>query len=48
MVHVPYKGGATAAAALISGEVQMFIGTSTGALGNIKAGKMRVIGVSSK
>lgn len=48
MAHVPYKGGAPAAAALISGEVQMFIGTSTGALGNIKAGKLRVIGVSSK
>jgi len=48
MVHVPYKGRAPAAAAVISGEVQMFIDTSTGALGNIKAGKLCVIGVSSR
>jgi tripartite-type tricarboxylate transporter receptor subunit TctC len=48
MLHVPYKGGAPAAAAVISGEVQMFIGTSTGALGNIKAGKLKVLGVAAK
>ena len=48
MLHIPYKGGAPAAAALISGEVQMFIGTSTGALGNIKAGKVKVLGVAAK
>ncbi len=40
MVHIPYKGGAPAAAAAISGEVQMFVGTSTGALGNIKGGQV--------
>ena len=48
MLHIPYKGGAPAASALISGEVQMFIGTSTGALGNIKAGRVKVLGVASK
>jgi tripartite-type tricarboxylate transporter receptor subunit TctC len=48
MVHIPYKGGAPAAAAAISGEVQMFVGTSTGALGNIKAGRLKVLGVASK
>jgi tripartite-type tricarboxylate transporter receptor subunit TctC len=48
MQHIPYKGGAPAASAMISGEVQMFIGTSTGALGNIKAGRVKVIGVASK
>jgi len=48
MLHVPYKGGAPAAAALISGEVQMFVGTSTGALGNIKAGRLKVLGVAAK
>jgi tripartite-type tricarboxylate transporter receptor subunit TctC len=47
MLHVPYKGGAPAAAALISGEVQVFIGTSTGALGNIKAGRLKVLGVAA-
>jgi tripartite-type tricarboxylate transporter receptor subunit TctC len=48
MMHIPYKGGAPAAAAMISGEVQMFIGTSTGALGNIKAGRVKVLGVAAK
>ncbi|MGZ5095267.1 MAG: tripartite tricarboxylate transporter substrate binding protein [Burkholderiales bacterium] len=48
MLHIPYKGGAPAASAMISGEVQMFIGTSTGALGNIKAGKVKVLGVAAK
>jgi len=46
MLHVPYKGGAPAATAMISGEVQMFIGTSVGALGNIKAGKVKVVAVA--
>jgi tripartite-type tricarboxylate transporter receptor subunit TctC len=48
MLHIPYKGGAPAAAAMLAGEVQMFVGTSTGALGNIKAGKLKVLGVASK
>ena len=48
MVHIPYKGGAPAATAMISGEVEMFIGTSSGALGNIKAGKVKVLAVASK
>ena len=48
MVHVPYKGGAPAASALLGGEVSMYIDTPTGSLGMIKAGKVRVLGVASK
>ncbi|HZN26120.1 MAG TPA: tripartite tricarboxylate transporter substrate binding protein [Burkholderiales bacterium] len=48
MVHVPYKGGAPAAAALLGGEVSMYIDTPTGSLGMIKAGKVKVLGVASK
>jgi tripartite-type tricarboxylate transporter receptor subunit TctC len=48
MVHVPYKGGAPAASALLGGEVSMYIDTATGSLGMIKAGKVKVLGVASK
>jgi tripartite-type tricarboxylate transporter receptor subunit TctC len=48
MVHVPYKGGAPAASALLGGEVSMYIDTPTGSLGMIKAGKVKVLGVASK
>ena len=48
MSHIPYKGGAPAGAAMIAGEVQMFIDTATGSLGYIKAGKVKVLGVAAK
>ncbi|MGZ8263837.1 MAG: tripartite tricarboxylate transporter substrate binding protein [Burkholderiales bacterium] len=48
MAHIPYKGGAPAAAALLGGEVSMYIDTPTGSLGMIKAGKVKVLGVASK
>jgi tripartite-type tricarboxylate transporter receptor subunit TctC len=48
MVHIPYKGGAPAASALLGGEVSMYIDTPTGSLGMIKAGKVKVLGVASK
>jgi tripartite-type tricarboxylate transporter receptor subunit TctC len=48
MVHIPYKGGAPAGAALLGGEVQMYIDTATGSLGYIKAGKVKVLGVAAK
>ena len=48
MVHIPYKGGAPAGAAMLGGEVQMYIDTATGSLGYIKAGKVRVLGVAAK
>jgi tripartite-type tricarboxylate transporter receptor subunit TctC len=45
MLHVPYKGGAAATTATVSGEViAMFSGTSNASL--IKAGKLRALAVS--
>jgi tripartite-type tricarboxylate transporter receptor subunit TctC len=48
MAHIPYKGGAPAASALLGGEVSMYIDTPTGSLGMIKAGKVKVLAVASK
>ena len=48
MAHIPYKGGPPATAALLGGEVSMYIGTPTGALGTIKSGKVKVLAVTSK
>lgn len=48
MVHVPYKGGAPAAAAMISGEVSMFIDTPTAMTQFVKQGKIKALGVAAK
>jgi tripartite-type tricarboxylate transporter receptor subunit TctC len=48
MTHIPYKGGAPAAAALLGGEVSMYIDTATGSLGMIKQGKVKVLGVAAR
>lgn len=45
MVHVPYKGGAPALNALISGEVQVSFTSST-AIPHAKAGKIKTIAVT--
>jgi tripartite-type tricarboxylate transporter receptor subunit TctC len=48
LVHIPYKGGGALLVALISGEVQTLFGTVPllGAPG--RAGKVRILGVTSK
>lgn len=48
MVHVPYKGGAPAAAAMISGEVSMYIDTPTAMLQFVKQGKIKPLVVAAK
>jgi len=45
MVHVPYKGGAPALAALIAGEVQVSF-TSGVAIGHAKAGRLKTLAVT--
>ena len=45
MVHVPYKGGAPALNALISGEVQVSF-TSGAAIPHAKAGRLKTIAVT--
>ena len=47
MIHIPYKGGAPAAAALLGGEVSMYIDTPTGSLAMIKQGRVKVLGVAA-
>lgn len=47
MVHVPYKGGGPAMQALLAGEIPMLFTNQDAALPQVKAGKVRAIGVAS-
>lgn len=46
MVHVPYKGGGPAAAAVMTGEAQVVFGSVAASLGHISAGKLRALAVT--
>ena len=46
MTHVPYKGAAPAMAAALSGEVNLMFGPITQALPQVKAGKLKALGVT--
>lgn len=48
MVHIPYKGGAPATSALLSGEVAAYIGTTAGSQGLIAGGKVKVMAITSR
>jgi tripartite-type tricarboxylate transporter receptor subunit TctC len=43
LVHVPYKGGSPAAAALLAGEVQMLFGSIAAAMPQVRAGKLKAL-----
>ena len=47
LVHVPYKGGAPSTTGLLSGEIQAIFSPISTMLPHAKAGKVRVIAVSS-
>ena len=47
LVHVPYKGGGPAMAAVLTGEVQMTFANLSVGLPQIKAGKLRALAVTS-
>ena len=47
IVHVPFKGGAPAVAALLGGQVSMTFETSVTLLPHIRSGKLRALGVAS-
>jgi len=47
MTHVPYKGAAPATLAVMSGEVSMTITTTTAVLPQAKAGRVRIIAVTT-
>ena len=47
MLHIPYKGSAPAMTDLIGGRVDLMFDTATSAVGNVKGGRVRAIGVSA-
>ncbi|MES2563492.1 MAG: tripartite tricarboxylate transporter substrate-binding protein [Pseudomonadota bacterium] len=47
ITHVPYKGGAPAMTALVSGDVSMGIGSLASTMAFVKSGKVKVIAVAS-
>ena len=47
MVYVPYKGGAPATAAAVAGDAQVTFANYSDALPQIRAGKLRALGITS-
>lgn len=48
LLHVPYKGGAPAIAALVSGEVSAYFGNPISGLSLVQSGKLHALAVTSK
>ncbi len=46
MVHVPYRGGAPAVADTVGGQVQLFFTAGTQSLEHVKAGRLKLLGVT--
>lgn len=46
LMHVPFKGAAEATQAVLSNTIDMQIASTTGLMGNVKGGKMRLLAVS--
>ena len=47
MVHVPYKGGGPGTTATVSGETQLLAGSPAAVLTQLKAGRLRLLAVTS-
>jgi tripartite-type tricarboxylate transporter receptor subunit TctC len=48
MEHVPYRGGTTQVQALLSGDVPVLVDTPTPIVGQVDAGKIKPLAISSK
>ncbi len=48
LVHVPYRGSAPAAVALISNEIQVLFDNSMTAVGHLRGGRVKGLGVAAK
>lgn len=48
MAHVPYKGGGPALLDVIAGRVHMYFGTISSSQGHVKAGRVRMVAVTSE
>jgi len=48
IVHIPYKGAAPAVTALLGDEIQMMFDNGATALGHIRGGRVRGLGIASK
>jgi len=47
MVHVPYRSAAAVMTDLLSGQVQLYFGTTASSLEYVRTGKLRVLAVTS-
>jgi tripartite-type tricarboxylate transporter receptor subunit TctC len=47
ITHVPYRGGAPATTALVGGEIQVVFANASDAVGQIEAGKVRALAVTT-
>lgn len=47
LVHVPYKGSAPAAAAVLAGDAQMIFGGLVSSLSHVKTGRLRALAITS-
>lgn len=47
LTHVPYRGGSEAVSAVLGGHVQMSFGAVSTALGQVRAGRLRALGITS-
>lgn len=47
IVHIPYKGAGPAYIGLLSGEVQVFLGSAISSMQHVKSGKLRALAVTT-